>query len=58
MLFLRFQYAGIHVDIHITEGSHVITFSEFVHGQAAVHVVNHTPDCVMEISERGTDKNK
>jgi vacuolar protein sorting-associated protein 13A/C len=49
------KYGGMHVDVHITEASTVITFTEYSDGKAPILVVNYTGDSTIEISEKGVD---
>lgn len=56
LLQLRGKIGGIHVDIHYSEAKTVITFTEFIPGQAPVLLVNGTENCPLEISEQGLDE--
>jgi len=47
------QYGGVHVDVHITEASHLLTFTEFTVGHAAVLIVNHT-DSAIDVWDKGS----
>jgi vacuolar protein sorting-associated protein 13A/C len=56
LLQLRGKVGGLHVDIHFSEAKTVITFSEFIPGQAPALLVNGTNDCPLEVSEQGMDE--
>jgi vacuolar protein sorting-associated protein 13A/C len=56
LLQLNNHYGGVHVDVHFTEQKTVVTFSEFIPGQAPVLLVNGTSDCPIEVTEAGQDK--
>jgi vacuolar protein sorting-associated protein 13A/C len=55
LLQLNNHYGGVHVDVHFTEQKTVVTFSEFIPGQAPVLLVNGTSDCPIEVTEVGQD---
>ena len=43
------------MDVHVTERSTVITFTEYAVGHAPALLVNATPDCSIEFWEKGVD---
>lgn len=49
-----FQFGGINVDVHITEGAVYISFSDFKEELAPALLINHTP-YEITIAEKNTD---